>query len=131
MRPVRLVASIFVILLAGCAGAGSSLPRARLPTQAWLVGYWVPAGEHCDSDAGVGFSADGTWSVFEEEGSWHLDGDRLVSLTTRRGEPGAPEEYVAPIERNEARIEISGANRYISHRANGEVVELRRCPKST
>jgi hypothetical protein len=128
---VRLVGSIFVIILAGCAGAGSSLPGARLPTKPWLVGFWVPAGEHCDSDAGVRFGADGTWSVFDEEGSWHLDGNRLISLTTRRGEPGAAEEKVTPIERNEARVEILGADRYISHRANGEVMELRRCPKST
>ena len=128
-EPMKLVPLALAAIISGCAGAIGTATNLPSAAQAWLVGYWVSAGENCESDAGVRFSADATWSAYESEGTWKLDGNLLFSLTMKRwGDPGEPETTLVPPERNQERIERSGANSYRSHRGTSEVVEMKRCP---
>ena len=128
LAPVRLAAFLCVLLLAGCAaGSGSGAPS---PSRGWLVGHWIPNGAHCESDAGIGFRADGSWFAYEEAGRWTLAGDVLTTLTTVKWQSGddTGEERLAQPEGHAQRIERRGRDAYRAHHPDGEVLDMRRCP---
>lgn len=116
-------------LLAGCATA----PH-RAPTAQWLAGIWLMLGEEiehplaCASGLPIRYSADGTYGLFEENGIWRLDGDRLTETATEITEVGDPEgaqigvPYVSRIARR-------GRDEFRKTYADGAVETFRRCPE--
>lgn len=105
-------------------------PEADSPSKAWLVGHWIPVGAHCESDAGVVFRSDESWLAYQSAGTWALEGQTLVTLTTHRWESGdGIEETLTDAERHAERIKVIGPDAYRSYRADGDIVEMRRCPK--
>ena len=92
-----------------------------------LVGYWAPDGEVCDSDAGIDYSADGTWSAYDESGTWTIRENLLVMRTHSRGYPG---EEMVPLRPPEININtiVSLSNASMTQRwPNGMVVDFHRC----
>ena len=113
--------------LSGCSTASGF--GGASPSRDWLIGGWVPAGAHCESDAGISFRADGSWIAYQEAGTWTLAGNLLSTATTRRWESGeGKEEKLAVPERHSQRITAEGNDAYRSHQPGGEVLEMRRCP---
>ena len=128
---MKLAIVTVAVLLAGCASAGVAGPRAQSPGKAWLAGHWTPPDVDCESDGGVAFKTDGTWIAYEAAGTWRLKGPKLIAITTDRWESGG--EYRASLSSPEKRtewIEVLGYDSYRSRRADGEVVEMKRCPMS-
>ena len=116
MRPLCVA-----LLLAGCA---TTVPA---PTREWLVGTWLRTGQgarfpdHCDTNLPIHYAADGTWRVFEGNGTWRLAGDRLteVTLDTAADEIPSPATF---------RIVRVGSDEIRRVDPDGAVATLRRCP---
>jgi hypothetical protein len=120
---------VIAAFLTGCANTPASHISSRPITSAWFLGYWVPSGEDCESDAGIDFNADGTWAAYDVSGTWKVVKNQLITVTTQRGDPGDPEVSLTPPERHEERIKKLSADKYLSHRSEGAPVEMLRCPK--
>lgn len=70
-----------------------------------IIGGWVPKGESCESDVGIGYDRRGTWATLDESGTWTLEGDRLTMITTERGSgDGGEWEKLSPVERSLATV---------------------------
>jgi hypothetical protein len=115
---------------ADAATEGESENAADAETAAWLVGSWVIRGEHCQSDLGLNFHADGTYSVYEETGDWEVTGDEL-RLTPREifemGEP-TPSQAIENPETEVQTIVARDADSYTTRFADEETLEMVRCP---
>lgn len=116
------------LLLSACA---TTAPRPA-PGH-WLVGTWLMLGEGveyplaCESGLPIAYNADGTYDLFEDSGTWRLDGSRLTEVATEHhdsGGEGGPELgrlYVSTIQR-------SGPDAFRKTYADGAVETFRRCP---
>jgi hypothetical protein len=92
--PMHTICSASLAMVAAC----SQVPRNQAPapqelSPQWLIGAWVPAGESCESDAGVRYSADGTWAAYDEAGTWQIRGVTLIQTVTERGINGAEKPF--------------------------------------
>ncbi|MDQ8756437.1 hypothetical protein RCO27_09365 [Sphingosinicella sp. LHD-64] len=126
MRVALLV--IPALLLAGCATTSgpSSTP--------WLSGLWIGMEEGveyplaCASGLPIRYLAGGRYEIFEERGTWRLDGDRLTETATEAtgaGDEGTPEigrPYVSRIARD-------GDGAFVKTYADGAQTRFRRCPE--
>lgn len=113
--------------LASCATAPPSSPVAHID-EAALVGYWVPEGEHCESDAGVNYSADRTFAAYDISGTWHLSGTRLFTVIRERGGPEDPAVRLRRPERHSAVLSEFSRSKHTARWGDGYVVTLVRCP---
>ena len=101
-------------------------PPSPVVSRSWLVGAWVEETQNCESDAGINYRADGTWSAYETNGTWRLEGSTLVSVVTERSWGGA-ETPVRVAEPSAHRIQIVGPNAYKALWERGSAIYLR-CP---
>ena len=60
-------------------------------------------------------------------GSWNLRGDRLTTLITKRGEPGAPEHSVNPPEHYSSVILRLLQRELVERRSDGTIHAYMRC----
>ena len=104
----------------GASGTGEHRP-------AWLIGNWVGESENCESDAGVRYNADGSWSAYGSAGTWKLDGSRLVIRTTSRWEIGG-ETDLPGRSVHVQQVEVLGPDLFRSRWQDGTQMTLRRCP---
>ncbi|WP_129791170.1 hypothetical protein [Sphingosinicella sp. CPCC 101087] len=126
----RFVALPLVAALAACATV-----EQRDASEPRLVGTWLlmePDVEFplaCASDVPVRYDADGRYHLFEESGTWRLDGDRLTETATEILESGDPEtaELGRPFV---SRIEWLGADAFRKFPQGAEAANFRRCPPS-
>ena len=108
-------------LIAGCATA------ATTPARDWLVGSWLRISESddyprlCDSGLPIHYFPDGTWRVFEGDGTWRLEGDRLIETTLDT----TADELPPP---STSRIVRIGPDEFRVIRSNGAAATFRRCP---
>jgi hypothetical protein len=108
-------------LLAGCVGSNSP------PTHEWLVGTWLRMSEgiafpqFCDTGLPISYLADGTWRVFEGDGTWRLEGDDLFETTRDT----VADEIPPP---STSRLIRSGPDQFRRVGEDGDVQTFRRCP---
>jgi hypothetical protein len=126
---VKRLACMAAALLGACATTGSSQPRAE-----WLVGTWLMLAPDlefptaCASGLPISYQRDGTYRLFEEHGTWRLEGDRLTETAT-----GATEDVIDPAEVQigvpfVSRIDWQGRDTFRKTYADGSVETFRRCP---
>lgn len=117
-----------VALLAGCVTASAPSPSP------WLVGLWL--GEEdgvqfplaCESGLPIRYLPGGRYALFEERGTWRLDGDRLTETATEA--TGAGDEGTPEIGRPYAsRIARDGSDAFVKTYADGARTRFRRCPE--
>jgi hypothetical protein len=94
----------------------------------WLVGYWIPEGESCESDAGVIYEPNGTWSAYGASGRWTLSNGAIISDVTERLEDGDEVKKLSTPQKHIEKIEALGPDKYVSRWEDGTVVRLSRCP---
>lgn len=116
------------VLLAGCI-----TPSAPTPSS-WLVGLWLGEDEgvefplSCASGLPIRYLPRGRYELFEERGTWRLDGDRLTETATEASEvadAGTPDigrPYVSRIARD-------GDGAFLKTFADGAQMRFRRCPE--
>ncbi len=127
-------------LLGACSHSGSSnvgiatknTPVADATDRSgseWLIGNWVPKGYNCQSDSGVEFKSDGTYTSADSSGRWTLVENTLTYFTTETDEvasdqPSAkipnPKPYPSTIRR------IS-SNEYLARPTGAKSFRLTRC----
>ncbi|WP_139139231.1 hypothetical protein [Sphingobium phenoxybenzoativorans] len=97
------------------------------PLAGQIAAGWVPRGESCESDIGITFAGDGTWSTVAESGSWSISGSQLTMITTEHGE-GDGEEWIklSPPRTHKAQLSISG--KIMTQRFPDETIILQHCP---
>jgi hypothetical protein len=124
-----------VLLLAACAATPrSTMPGTAVPTAAWLAGTWLMMDddlEHpisCNSGLPIGYSRDGRYTLFEESGTWRLQGERLTETATEVHDGADPAEVALgrPIV---SRIERMGPDSLRKTFADGSKATFLRCPK--
>jgi hypothetical protein len=120
----------FTLLVTACSTTDWARETA---TPEWLVGTWLMAHEGdrdliaCASSAPIAYAPDGTYNLFEERGTWHLEGNRLTETATEAYETADPgtvqigRPYVSRIER-------VGPDEFLKTYASGERETFLRCP---
>jgi hypothetical protein len=128
MRQLAVLSAM--LLLSACATMRSARPA---PTPQWLVGAWlmVHQGDRdligCSSFAPIAYNPDGTYALFDESGTWRLEGDRLTETATEEldtADPGTVHighPYVS-------RIRPVGRDEFIKTYATGARETFLRCP---
>ena len=123
------------LLLAGCA-TNLTTKAAGAPTTAdWLAGTWLMVedrSEHpvgCSSGLPISYSRDGSYTLFEESGTWRLEGQRLIETATEVHDGTDPAE-VALGRPQISRVERLGPNAMRKSFANGFRALFLRCPKA-
>ena len=122
--------TLLVLGLLGLAGCTSLQDRSY---PAVLVGTWLPLEngiEHplaCASGLPISYEAGGRYRLFEEEGQWRLDGDRLTEVASAATEAGDPAE-VAIGKPFVSTIRLLGRDRFLKRLSDGSRVDFRRCP---
>jgi len=122
--------TLLILGLLGLVGC-TSLPQRSYP--AVLVGTWLPLEngiEHplaCASGLPISYEHSGRYLLFEEQGQWRLDGDRLTEVATAATEAGDPAE-VAFGKPFVSTIRLLGRNRFLKRLGDGSQLEFRRCP---
>lgn len=124
------------LLLAACAT--TQPPAAKQspagPTAEWLAGTWLMIGdpaEHpsgCNSGLPIIYSRDGRYTLFEESGTWRLQGERLTETATEVHDHADPSE-VALGRPFTSRIERTGRDSLRKTFADGSKAVFLRCPK--
>lgn len=123
---MRIPIALLALLAGACAQTPEGKSAATLSDH-WLIGSWVPEGENCASDAGIIYQADRTWAAEGTIGSWRIDGDRIVTVVTQYDDGETRTRPVAP-ERNVQRVEVTGADGFVSRMDDGSVLGWVRCP---
>lgn len=75
------------------------------PHESWLVGGWAGGKSQCESEGGVRFESDGTYSELDGEGVWRLASDRLTVQSTS-GDDFGRLDVVRVIVRGSAEMEL-------------------------
>lgn len=112
-------------LLAGCATTHDVAERN------WLVGSWLRMEGDldlrvgCDSGLPIHYASDGTYRVFEGNGTWRLQDGRLVetALDSAMDEPEAAIGVPIPSE-----IRRTGPDEFRKAEGDGSAATFRRCP---
>ena len=114
--------------LLGCAGlVAGCVTSSETPASDWLVGSWLRTDQGaefprlCDTGLPIHYLADGTWRVFEGDGTWRLVGDRLMETTLDTVQDEIPPPSTTRIVR-------VGPDEFRRIDRNGTVAILRRCP---
>jgi hypothetical protein len=114
-----------------------ALAVASPPDPAWLSGSWLLIKEESDRDLAacasglpIAYNADGTYTLFEESGTWRLTGDKLVEVATEVHEDVASAEEVALGKEYVSRIERLGPDEMRKLFADGVTMTLLRCPEA-
>lgn len=130
----KSLALSFALSLAGCATISDREVGVGRPNSSWLVGSWLllePGEERdlsrCASGLPITYLRDGSYSLFEEVGTWHLHGDRLTETAMAATEAGNPAE-VAIGQPFTSRIRRIGPGEMEKTFAGGERLTLLRCP---
>jgi hypothetical protein len=123
---MRMAFALLALLSGACAQTPANNQGAAL-SERWLVGGWVPEGENCASDAGIVYNVDRTWAAEGTIGTWSIDGGRIVTLITQQDDGETGMRPVAPT-RNVQRIEVTGADGFVSRMDDGSVLRWVRCP---
>lgn len=118
------------LLIVGAASLAACAPQKDLVpaiSAAWLTGGWVPRGELCESDAGIVYEPDGTWTAYGSAGTWRILPSKLISEVAEEWE-----EEQAPVRLEKPRtyvrtIEVIGPDSYRFTGDDGSVTEMRRC----
>jgi hypothetical protein len=110
--------------LAACAPPKD--PFAAISAE-WLVGGWVPPGEHCEGDAGVIYEPDGTWTSYGSAGTWRIEGSKLMTRVTEEWEDEQPPVRLEKPKTYVQTIEVIGPDGYRSTAQDRSVIELTRC----
>ena len=119
---------LFVLLLLSLAGCATT--RASSESD-WLVGSWlmmegdVEFPLACESGLPIHYSRDGTYVLFEGDGTWRLRGDRLTETAT---DSAADEPEAAIGVPFTSRIQRIGPDEFRKTFAGGEAATFRRCP---
>lgn len=127
----RVISLAAALLLAGCATTPVP-PSAR--SSSWIVGTWLGVETDadrdlvaCDSGLPIGYRADGTYVLFEERGTWRLDGDRLTEVVKEIHETADSSE--AEIDRPYvSRVRRVDGNSFVKTFADGGRMLFLRCP---
>ena len=114
-------------LVAACTGANASV---AVGSHDWLVGYWMPAGEDCESDAGVAYSRDGSWTAYGAAGKWAIVDREIRAVVTEQWDDGGDVQTLAAPKSHVEKLSELGPDKFVSHWEDGTVVTLRRCPRS-
>lgn len=100
------------------------------PTANWLVGTWVPPGIPCDQDAVfMAFEADGSWSSPADQGTWRLNGNKLIRRRT--GKIGDYDEPVRPVKDDHDYTTVivdAGPDSFNGRNERGHVIRWQKCP---
>lgn len=121
------------LALAGLLGACATTGRYA-PAPNWLVGTWLMLAadiEHplaCASGLPIRYDRDGTYALFEELGTWRLEGDRLIETATEMTEAGDPDITGIGVPYR-SRIDRRSRNEFRKTYADGAVETFRRCPE--
>ncbi len=124
---MRMPIALVALIVGACAQTPANNQSAAL-SEPWLVGSWVPEGENCASDAGIVYNADRTWVAEGTIGRWRIEGGSIVTIVTQLDDGETRTQPVAP-ERSVERIEVTGANGFVSRTDDGSVVRWIRCPR--
>ncbi len=113
----------------------SLLIAAAPPDPVWLAGTWLQITEEggrdltaCASGLPIAYAPDGTYALFEESGTWTLDGDRLTETASAAHEDVVAPEEVALGTPFVSRIERVGPDEMRKTDAAGVTETLLRCP---
>ncbi len=127
MKPQWLLP--ILLLLASCATT-----RRPQDIRNWLVGTWLMMDRPddrdltpCASGLPIYYGGDGKYNMFEESGTWRLEGDRLTEMATEASDVVDPKE-VAIGQAFVSRIERVEANAFAKTYADGTKATFRRCP---
>lgn len=127
----RIVPLAVALLVAGCATAP---PSSSAPTGRWFAGTWLmmeDAGEHglaaCASGLPIRYPADGTYRLWEESGTWRLDGDRLTETAAEANDMVDPAVVAVGVP-HVSRIERAGPDRFRKTYEDGATRTFLRCP---
>ncbi len=115
--------------------AMSLLIATAPPDPAWLAGTWLHVVEAADRDLiacasglPIVYAPDGTYALFEESGTWRLEGDRLTETATAAHEDMVAPEEVAIGVPFVSRVERVGPDEMRKTDAGGRTETLLRCP---
>ena len=129
---MRFWPAVPLLLLGACA----TLPQdaASGPTADWLAGTWLVIENDaerdlvaCASGLPIAYRVGGTYSMWEEEGTWRLEGGRLTEIATQVNDGTDPAE-VAIGRPFVSRIERVGPNEMRKYPAASNAMTLLRCP---
>jgi hypothetical protein len=83
----------------------------------------------CSSGLPIAYNANGTYDLFEDSGTWRLEGERLTEVATQIHDSSG--EDAAQIGRPYvSRIDRTGPDQFRKTYADGSVETFRRCPRS-
>jgi hypothetical protein len=126
----RSIAILCLLAVAGCAGHRSRPSAAGALNEVWLVGGWVLQGESCESDAGVIYKGDGSWTAYGTSGTWRIEDRKLVTRITAEGADNSEVTELETPDRIVEDVEIVGPNEFVSRRRGGSMRRLVRCPQA-
>lgn len=92
-----------------------------------LVGIWELRGGTCESDNVVTYRANGSFDTYDTSGRWSLNGAKLTSLITKRGDPDERARSIVPAEKHITTIISLTNDSMTERRADGTIHHLRRC----
>lgn len=127
---MKRFAFVAAALLAGCATTEASAPGPE-----WLVGTWLMLSDDldfpaaCASGLPIVYNRDGSYGLFEEYGTWRLEGDRLTEMATGATEVEDPAEIEIGVP-FVSRIERQSPDAFAKTFADGTVEIFRRCPRA-
>ena len=127
MRVLRGPIALIIGLAAAACVQAAEPDRGVALTEGWLVGSWVPEGEHCASDAGIVFERDRTWMAEGTIGTWHIERERIVTVARERDD-GGPPEPITPPERSVLQVQTMAQDAFVSRLEDGTVIRWIRCP---
>ena len=106
----------------------ASHPDAR--TAQWLAGGWAVISANCEVAAAAYYDATGRFGAFGQEGSWKIEGGRLVVTITHEavGDPEAM-EYIGLPEPETRRLPLTrDGDHRLTLVVDGRPVRMMRCP---
>ncbi len=119
-----------LLLASGCAAMPASSSGSG-----WLVGTWLmmesPRDRDlvaCASGLPIAYAADGTYSMWEESGTWRLAGDRLTETATEANTDIVGPEEVEIGRPYSSRIRRIGRDAFTKTYLDGATETFRRCP---
>jgi hypothetical protein len=121
----RIISSLLLIAAWQASLTGAAI--AKGDSKSLLVGGWALSHIECESDNSIIYSKDGTWSHYNEGGTWSLEGDQLTLRVTERG--GYDEDPVRKVREKPSTSKVLSLTKSeLVQRAGRRTWALRRCP---